>query len=180
MVKRVTAIMVLTLAAGMALGLASAWAQPWCAGAYDPKSGTNFGTCPPAPTTALYERLRVVDGIGIPRSGRDAISIVVDDFVANVLKDDRISARFKGLKPPEVFRLKANLSDQICDAAGGPCAYLGKDMKEAHKGMKITGAEWSATVEAFAKALDKWKIGGYEKGELLGLLGKMKDDIVGQ
>jgi hemoglobin len=119
---------------------------------------------------SLYQRL----------GGREGIAVVVDDFVANVVADNRINARFKALKPPEVFKLKTNLSDQICDATGGPCSYLGKDMKTAHKGMNVTEAEWNATVEALSKALDKHKVGAKEKQELLGALGPMKKDIVGQ
>ena len=66
------------------------------------------------------------------------------------------------------------------DATGGPCSYVGRDMKTTHKGMQVTDAEWSATVENLVKALDKHKIGAKEKSELLGVLGPMKADIVGQ
>ena len=132
------------------------------------------------PPPTLYERLQVVDDIGIARQGRAAIGIVVDDFVANLVADSRVNARFKGLPVPAVFKLKANLSDQICSAAGGPCAYLGRDMKMAHKGMNITEAEWNATVEALVKALDKRKVPEKEKAELLGVLGPLKAEIIGQ
>ncbi len=134
-------------------------------------------TAPPQPT--LYKRLNVVDGNGIPRQGRDAIALVVDDFVANLVADPRVSGRFKSLPAPEVAKLKSNLADQICEATGGPCSYLGRDMKTVHTGMKITEAEWSATVEDLVKALDKNKIGPKEKEELLAALGSMKKDIVG-
>jgi hemoglobin len=53
-------------------------------------------------------------------------------------------------------------------------------MKTTHKGMKITDAEWNATVENLVKALDKQKVDPKAKSELLGLLGPMKADIVGQ
>lgn len=128
----------------------------------------------------LYERLRITDDNRVPISGRSAISQIVDDFTANVVADNRINARFKALKPPDVARFKANLADQVCQAAGGPCSYLGRDMKETHRGMQITDAEWNATVEAFVKALDKRKVPEKEKAELLALLGPMKKDIVGQ
>lgn len=123
-----------------------------------------------AAAPSLYQRL----------GGREGIRGVVDDFVANVVADDRINGRFKGLQGPAVEKLKTNLSDQICDAAGGPCAYLGRDMKTTHKGMNISDPEWGATVAALVKALDKNKVPEREKGELLGLLGPMKGDIVGQ
>jgi hemoglobin len=94
--------------------------------------------------------------------------------------DPRVNARFKGLEPPAVFKFKSNLSDQICEATGGPCSYLGKDMKTAHQGMQITDAEWTATVENLAKALEKSKVAPPEKDELLSALGPMKPSIVGQ
>lgn len=112
--------------------------------------------------------------------GREGIAQVVDDFVANVVSDNRINERFKGLQPPQVFKLKSNLADQICDATGGPCAYVGRDMKTTHKGMKITEGEWDATVEALVKALDKNNAPAGAKSALLGTLGSMKADIVGQ
>ena len=135
-------------------------------------------TMEPPPT--LYERLRLVEQTGVPQFGRAAIAILVDDFVANLVADPRVNARFKALQPAAVSMLKSNLSDQICEAAGGPCSYVGRDMKATHKGMNITDAEWNATVEDLVKALDKHKVPAKEKDELLGALGPMKKDIVGQ
>ena len=112
--------------------------------------------------------------------GREGIALVVDDFVVNVVADVRINARFKALPPVQVFKLKSNLADQICDATGGPCAYVGRDMKTTHKGMNVTEAEWGATVEALVKALDKNNVPAGAKTALLGTLAPMKADIVGQ
>jgi len=125
-------------------------------------------SAPPEPT--LYQRL----------GGRDALKGVVDDFVANVVADPRVNSRFKGLQPAAVAKLQTNLADQICDATGGPCAYLGRDMKAAHAGMGITDAEWTATVEDLVKSLNKFKVGAKEQQELLAILGPMKKDIVGK
>ena len=132
-------------------------------------------TMQPKPT--LYERLRAVDGTGITRQGRDAIGVVVESFVANLVADNRVNERFKG-KP--LGKLTSSLADQICEATGGPCSYYGKDMKATHTGMKITEPEWNATVENLVKALDKHKVAEREKKDLLGALGPMKADIVGQ
>jgi hemoglobin len=123
---------------------------------------------PSEPT--LYKRL----------GGREGIALVVGDFVTNMASDPRVNARFKDMKPPEVEKLKSHLADQICDATGGPCSYLGRDMKAVHKGMNITEAEWNATVENLVKALDKNKVGEREQKQLLAALGPMKSDIVGQ
>ncbi len=127
----------------------------------------------PADTSSeptLYQRL----------GGREAIKGVVDDFVANVAADPRVNSRFKGLDAAKIGKLQTNLADQICDATGGPCAYLGRDMKAVHKGMGITEAEWNATVEDLVKSLTKFKVPAKEQQELLAILGPMKKDIVGQ
>ena len=121
-------------------------------------------------SASLYQRL----------GGRHGIALVVDVFVANVVADDRINGRFKDLKPEAVSKLKTTVSDFVCDATGGPCAYLGRDMRTAHQGMHITEAEWEATVEDLVRALDKSGVGEAEKNELLGLLGPLKPDIIGQ
>jgi hemoglobin len=124
----------------------------------------------PQPSASLYQRL----------GGRDGIALVVDDFVAFLVADERVSARFKALGPADVARVKSNVADQVCEATGGPCGYVGRDMKTAHKGMNVTEVEWDATVEDLVKALDKRGVGEQEKQELLELLAPMKPDVVGQ
>ena len=114
---------------------------------------------------SLYDRL----------GGKPAISAVIDQFVANVAGDSRINGRFATTDIP---RLKGNLVDQVCMATGGPCEYTGRDMKTTHAGMKISNADFGALVEDLVKALDTFKVPAREKGELLGLLGPMKKDIV--
>src|SRR5947208_11688320 len=100
---------------------------------------------PASSMPSLYKRL----------GGREGIAIVVGDFTANMAADPRVNIRFKDTKPAELEKFKSNLADQICEASGGPCSYLGKDMKTAHKDMRITEDEWNATVENLVKALDK-------------------------
>jgi len=107
--------------------------------------------------------------------GKPAITAVVDEFVGRVGADDRINAYFAGA---DLVQLKAHLVNQICQAAGGPCKYTGKDMKSAHSGMMITTADFNALVENLVGALDKFKVGKQEKDELLAVLGPMKGDIV--
>jgi hemoglobin len=46
--------------------------------------------------------------------------------------------------------------------------------------MGITDDHFTALVEDLVKALDKFNVGETEKNELLGALGGMKGDIVGQ
>lgn len=115
---------------------------------------------------SLYQRL----------GEKDAITAVVDAFVANVAADPRINTFFEKTDIPH---LKQMLVDQICGATGGPCEYTGKDMRTVHTGMNINEEQWNATIEALVKALDGAGVQQKEKDELLAALGGMKGDIVG-
>ena len=119
---------------------------------------------------SLYNRL----------GGKKAITAVVDEFVGRVAGDTRINSFFAATAadPQRLGSFKMKLVDQICEASGGPCKYMGKDMKSAHMGMGITGAQFDALVSDLMGALDKFKVGEKEKGELLGALGPMKPQIV--
>jgi hemoglobin len=109
--------------------------------------------------------------------GMAAIEAVIDDFLGNVLADDRINKRFA---ETDAANLRKQLIDQVCEAAGGPCKYTGKDMVEAHKDMNVTDAEFDALVEDLVRSLDAKGVGSSEKNELLGVLGPMRSDIVGK
>jgi hemoglobin len=112
--------------------------------------------------------------------GKKAIVAVVDDFVGRVAADDRINSFFKATAsdPKRLAKFKKNLVDQICEAAGGPCKYTGKDMKTAHAGMGIASADFDALVQDLVAALDKFSVKDGDKQALLGVLGPMKKDIV--
>ena len=119
---------------------------------------------------SLYERL----------GGKAAIVAVVDDFVANCAADTRINTFFTATAADKnrLAAFKNKLVDQICEAAGGPCKYTGKDMKTAHAGMGITDADFNALVEDLTKSLNTFKVGKAEKDQLLGVLGPMRPQIV--
>jgi hemoglobin len=113
----------------------------------------------------LYDRL----------GGKGAITAVVDEFVGKVAADTRINGRFA---TTDIAKLKRHLVDQVCAASGGPCVYTGRDMKTTHAGMGVTNADFDALVQNLIAALDKFKVGGREKQELLALLSPMRKDIV--
>lgn len=130
-------------------------------------------TPPPAPKS-LYDRL----------GGKDAIGKVVDTFLANMAADKRVNKRFgkdvgkDGKLTAQGQKFRDNLVDQISAATGGDATYKGKDMKSAHKGMKITEAEWTATVEDLVAALKTAGVSDDLQTELLAPIAAMHDDIV--
>src|SRR5262245_54365531 len=119
---------------------------------------------------SLYDRL----------GGKKAITAVVDEFVGRVAADARINKFFAAAAadPTDLASFKMKPADENWQASGGPCKYMGLDMKTAHKGMGVSGADFNALVEDLVGAIDKFKVGEKEKNELLGALGPMKADIV--
>lgn len=122
-------------------------------------------TAPSTPEATLYERL----------GGKPAIEAVVGDFLAKVGSDGRVRHQ---PSPERVPVLKNLLTELVCEAAGGPCTYTGRDMRSAHAGMGITGDEFDAVVDDLVRTLNEYKVPEREKGELLALLGPMRKGIV--
>lgn len=129
---------------------------------------------------AIAPMVRADDALYKSLGGKKAITAVVDNFVGRVAKDDRINSYFKDTasNPKRLATFKKNLVDQICQAAGGPCKYKGKDMKTAHAGMGVTSAAFDALVSDLVATLDELKVKPADKNAILGVLGPMKGDIV--
>jgi hemoglobin len=124
---------------------------------------------------SLYDRL----------GGKPAITAVVDDFVGRAASDPKVNFTRKGVPgaewqatPENVAHLKMQLVDFISMATGGPNNYKGKSMKESHKNMQITDAEFSAIAADLKASLDKLNVPAKEQGELMAIVGGTKKDIV--
>jgi hemoglobin len=117
---------------------------------------------------SLYKRL----------GGYDAIAAVTDDFIGRLAGDPVFQPFFTGLGTDSKKRLRQLVVEQVCEAAGGPCHYTGRDMKTAHAGLNITAEQWDASVNHLTASLDKFKVGETEKKELLTVVASLKADIV--
>ena len=118
--------------------------------------------------TSLYTRM----------GGYDVIAAVIDELFA-ILHDDPGFARFFGGRSEDsAIRSRQLLVDQMCALSGGPCRYIGRDMKTSHSGLGITQLEWDANMRASDAALAKHKVGDAERAEFLALFERYRDDIV--
>jgi hemoglobin len=126
---------------------------------------------PPAAGPTLYERL----------GGVYAIATVVDDFIERLLVNDTLNAN-PAIKAARDRVPKSGLKYQVtafvCLATGGPCAYPGRNMKQAHAHLNISEREWQAMAAEFKKSLDKFKVPAREQDELFTLVATTKGDIV--
>jgi hemoglobin len=117
---------------------------------------------------SLYKRL----------GGYDALAAVTDDFIGRMASDARLAKFFAGHSKDSLGRIRQLVVDQLCAATGGPCVYIGRDMKATHEGLGITEADWQAAAAHLVATLDKLKVPAKEKGEVLALVTTLHDDIV--
>jgi hemoglobin len=128
---------------------------------------------PPEKTAAAAKNGALYRALG----GTDGIAKVVDAALAEIHGDLRINFFFEKTDMADLRRL---LVEQICAASGGPCEYTGRSMEEAHSGLNLSDADFDAFVEDLVRAMDSLKVPKDLQKQLLGLLGPMRPEIVGQ
>jgi len=116
----------------------------------------------------LYKRL----------GGYDAIAAVTDSFIGKLLKDPMFARFFAGISDDSKGRLRQNIVDFFCKAAGGPCYYMGRDMKTAHKGIGITQDEWNKATGYFGEAMKELNVPEEDQKDLVALITPFEKDIV--
>ena len=126
-----------------------------------------------AASVTLYERL----------GGVFAIATVVDDFIDRIMDDPRINANPKVNEAHhKVARagFKYLVTEQVCEATGGPQHYTGRSMVDSHVHLEITEQEWEVFRGDLRQTLDKFQVPGPEQKELLDIFESTKKDIVAQ
>ena len=120
---------------------------------------------------SLYERL----------GGVYSIATVVDDFIDRIMIDGRLNANpmvdeAHHRVPPAGF--KYLVTEMVCWATGGPQKYTGRSIKDSHRNLKITPAEWEAFLDDLQQTLDKFGVPQVEQAELKAIVASTRDDIV--
>lgn len=137
------------------------------------------------PRQPLNASMSATSGVGQDKKslyarlgGYDAVAAVVDDFISRLVADKRFAKFFVGHSEDSLKKIRQHIVDQFCNAAGGPCLYIGRDMKTSHKGLGITGDDWDAAATHLVESLDKFKVPKTEKDELLAFVTSLRKDIV--
>jgi hemoglobin len=117
---------------------------------------------------SIYQRL----------GGYDAIAAIIRDLFQLLKEDERFKRFGLGRSLDSKARVQQLTIEQVCALAGGPCTYLGRDMKTSHRGLAITEAEWEANLELTKTVLEKHGIGAQEQREFLEIFERYRADIV--
>ena len=110
--------------------------------------------------------------------GYDALAAVTDDFIGKLATDKDFSRFFVGFSADSKKRIRQNIVDLFCQVTGGPCFYVGRDLKAAHAGLGITKAEWDKSIVLFTDTLTKFKVPEQEQKDLAALVLPLEKDIV--
>ena len=127
-----------------------------------------FGQTANAKPPSLYQRL----------GGYDRLAAIFDDFAPRLFRDPQFAAFFSGHSTDSNVRQRQRVLELLCQDTGGPCVYTGRPLKQAHDGLAISDAHWSAFLQQFGASLDLLKVGAAEKGELIALLERYRSDVV--
>jgi truncated hemoglobin YjbI len=119
---------------------------------------------------ALYRRL----------GGDPGITLVVNDFVKRVAGDPRINGYFLN-SSVNVERVIACLVIQIGSLTGGPFPYPSggcRDMRETHRGMKVSTADFNDTAGHLVAALTALQVTQADISTIIGAVMPTARDIV--
>jgi hemoglobin len=117
---------------------------------------------------SLYERL----------GGYDGVVGAVDAILPRLIYDSQLGRFWKNRGQDGISRERQLLIDFICNAAGGGMYYTGRDMTLTHVGMEISDSDWTLFTGHVAAALDSLGVGEPERGDVLGFMDSLKDEIV--
>jgi len=117
---------------------------------------------------SLYQRL----------GGYDAIEAVASDLLPRLMSDPQLGRFWQNRGTDGIQRERQLLVDYLCNAAGGPVYYTGRDMKTSHAGMGISDSDWQALIDHLTATLDKFGVPDTEKDDLLAFIDSTKEDIV--
>lgn len=107
--------------------------------------------------------------------GAPAVAAVVDLFYAKVLADERLAPHFRAI---DLVALKAHQRAFIAAALGGPGAYQGRSLREAHAPLSLTGADFDRVVSHLAGSLTEAGVPADTIGVIADRLTPLKADIV--
>jgi hemoglobin len=113
--------------------------------------------------------------------GEGGVRNIVDEFILQAGPDPKVNMSRNGkfkLDEKNVAVIKKQLVAFISSISGGPISYEGRNMKEAHKGMAITNAEYDAAVGHFKGAMDRHGIKPADVKAVLSAVESLRKDII--
>lgn len=119
-------------------------------------------------TPTLYQRL----------GGYDAIAAVCADLITRLRADPQLGRFWANRSEDGIKREYQLLVDYLCNAAGGPMYYTGRDMKLSHQGMRISAGDWDVFMGQLNATLDQFTVPRAERDDVVNFVQSTRGDMV--
>lgn len=117
---------------------------------------------------SLYQRL----------GGYDALAAINDAAGARLFDDPDFDQFLADLDEESGQRGRQLAILYLCEAAGGDCIYLGRDLKTVHAGMGISDEHWQTLMGYLGDALNELNVADAEQAEVISIFSDLQDKIV--
>lgn len=112
--------------------------------------------------------------------GSSGIAALVDAIVSAHMEHPVIRARFRPYldTPDRLAQVKDHLCAFLEAGSGGARPYAGRTMRDAHRGMNISEAEYIAALDDILAVLRRHGIDEQTQKDVLAIAYSLKDEIV--
>jgi hemoglobin len=113
--------------------------------------------------------------------GEKGVGSIIDDVIKAAGSDPKVDFSRGGQwkpTPADVELLRKHLIQQVSELTGGPLRYEGLDMRESHKGMGITNAQYDAFLDDVDKVLRDHNVSRDDMLTIREKMEKYRTDIV--
>ena len=117
---------------------------------------------------SLYDRL----------GGYEGITAFCNDLLPRLQADFQLGRFWQNRGDDGIAREKQLLIDYLCQNAGGPVYYTGRDMLTSHKGMKISESDWSIFLDHAGDTMKALQVPEQECDDVAAFVLSLKKDIV--
>lgn len=126
-----------------------------------------LSACIPLSSTddTLYQRL----------GGQSGIEEIVDGLLWEIGGSPSLRPLFANT---DIQRFRKKLIEQLCDITDGPCVYSGDSMRETHRHLGISRAQFNQLVEDLIHSMERADTGTPEQNALLARLVPYWPEIV--
>jgi hemoglobin len=117
---------------------------------------------------SLYERIQYAGGL----------RRLVNSFYPRVLADPQLMAYFKHLDDLDLQWLRWHMLTLLVVAAGGPSRYEGRDLREAHADLHITGEAFDRVAWHLQQALQELEVRPEDRHAILAAVTARRSEVV--
>lgn len=118
--------------------------------------------------STLYERL----------GGYDGVASFIALVFPRVAQHPELAHMFRGHGRDSQQRQFQLVVELICQRAGGPCVYLGRQMPLVHEGLGITEGNWSTFMKIVSDGMNEKQYSTDVRNEFLALWRSFHDGVV--